>query len=280
MAAIENLVPVKRALISTFNGWGLEDFVSDLLKTCPDIHILSTGKTLKKLSQILGSVAENHLQSVEEYIGHIAVQPGVPRTLDWRIITGILFEEETHADLAKQFGILPIDLVVCNVNLFGASAAQVGLNIEKIRHLIEIERPNLIRAAIRGLHRCTVLTSPEDYGEFLKRIHEKDGKTDVIDRAQFAAKAMRMIAHLDTDVAQFMKNLMMNDPAVVYEAYKKTAPIIKEELDLVQEEKPSVEDNLTQEFLKSLNESKLKTVEGETSLDGLNADELVDPDTV
>jgi len=282
---MENLVPIKRAVITTFNNWGLKDLVLGLVAACPDIEILSTGATLKEIHTILGPNANERLTSIEEFIGHVAPHPGVPRTQDWRLTMGMLYEQELHAGL-EQFGVAPIELLVCNVSLFGASAGRVGLDIEWVRRLVEVARLNLIRAGIRGLHRCMVLTSPEDYSEFLHRLQNQSGSTSIMDRAQFAAKAMGTVANLDADVARFLRNLTTSDPKEVYASYQEAAAIPEEALKPMEAaaEAAKPPDTSVEDFLAEMQEEADQVDEtgyagGELS-PGDNEDDAVDPDGV
>ena len=218
--AKRDFVPIKCALISTFNQASLEPLVSGLLKHCPDIRILSTGMTFKTIEKLLGpDKSSTHLQPIEEFLGHTVNEPGIPRTLDWRLAMGIMFDDDKHKGIRDEYGLLSIELVVCNMGVYSGQISK-GPDIETARCAIEIERAHLIRTAIRGMNHCAVLTSPENYGEFLVRLREHNGCTGIMDRAQFAASAMGYLASLDADISRYLKNLIVGDPATVFSPYK------------------------------------------------------------
>jgi len=210
-------VPIKRVFISTYDSRNLTDLVAGLLDVCPDIEILSTGLTHSHLLQFLGPErAANCLQSIEEFTGQVAVEAGVPRTLDWRIALGILFNEEKHRSLVEKYGIQPIDLIVCNVQPFNLAATRADGTIEAACQLIEIERPNLIRLAVRALHRVTVLISPDQYPDFVATLRQNHGETDVVDRARLAVSGLALLRQIDQDAVKYLSNLVQANQAATF----------------------------------------------------------------
>jgi len=263
------LAPVRRVLITTFDTRGLGDLISGLMEMCPDLHILSTGPTFDFIKALLGPQAANHLQSVEDFTGQVAVEKGVPRTLDWRLAIGILFDENLHSPLVDKYGVLPIDAVVCNLQPFGLAIARTEGTVEAARQLVETERPNLIRQAVRALHRVSVLTSPGQYQSFLRVLKLHNGHTDIAERTQLAIQAMSRLSRIDNDIATYLLSSLRSNREEALKDY--------EEVLAFEDVTTGTDSELLSEFEALANENPESLSDGAETFGG---DEPVDPDTL
>lgn len=102
---VQERVPIKTVLVSTFNKNGLDSLVQGIEETCPEVVYLSTGGTYDALGRILG--AENpRLIGIESYIGFPEMEGGLVKTLHPVIHAGILGERGNpkHQEYIRRIG--------------------------------------------------------------------------------------------------------------------------------------------------------------------------------
>ena len=215
---IDDLVPVRTVLISVSDKAGLEAFVPELLKVCPQAKILSTGGTFDKLKEILGAKAGKRLQQVSDYTGQPETQGGLVKTLDFKIYLGLLTETYNKAhqgDLKRTKGVA-IDMVVVNLYPFQATVAKAGVTLEEARSNIDIGGPCMIRASAKNYLRVAPVVDPKDYKKILAELSKNGGKTSLKLRFALAQKAFAHTANYDTAIAAYLGK---QDPAGVRKAY-------------------------------------------------------------
>ena len=118
----------KRALISVSNKDLLEQLVMALIEK--NYEIISTGGTKKYINDLGFDVTPvSSLTGDEEILG------GRVKTLSYRMYASLLFDRNNpnHLEDIEKLGILPIDLVVCNLYPFEAVAKKT----DDLKELIE-----------------------------------------------------------------------------------------------------------------------------------------------
>ncbi len=206
---IDNLVDVRTVLVSVSDKTGLDDFIPALLEINPDIRILSTGGTFKRISDILGSRAHGVLQQVSEYTGQKETQGGLVKTLDFKIYLGLLTEtyNEAHQDDLAQAGARPIDMVVVNLYPFSKTVAGEQVTCEKARGEIDIGGPAMIRAAAKNFIRVASVVDPASYPQVISILKKHDGALGLEDRLELARKAFAHTAAYDQAISAYLENI-------------------------------------------------------------------------
>jgi phosphoribosylaminoimidazolecarboxamide formyltransferase/IMP cyclohydrolase len=186
-----------RALISTHDKRGLDRIGPWLHQQ--GVEILATGGTARALSDLgLPVTSTDALTGFQELLG------GRVKTLHPALHAGILARPDA-ADLAEldAAGIPPIDLVIVNLYPFRETWL-AGADARRITEEIDIGGVALIRAAAKNWVRTAVLVDPEQYDAVMdKPVGEwTDG-----DRRHLAARAFRLVAAYDADIAAYMTDL-------------------------------------------------------------------------
>ncbi len=216
---VDDLVPIRRVLVSVWDKTGLEVLVPGLAEVNPEVRFYSTGGTYRALEQILGKErAARHLVQVSDYTGQPETQGGLVKTLDFKIYLGLLTERYNpahQADLARA-GALPLDMVVVNLYPFEAVVDRGTVTVEEARAHIDIGGPAMLRAAAKNFLRVAALCDPADYGQVLSFLKANQGKLGLIQRFELARKAFALTACYDAAISAF---LARQDPAAVRSTY-------------------------------------------------------------
>lgn len=196
----DGLVNVKRALVSVSDKAGLEELAAKLhaLK----VEIISSGGTGKFL-QTLGIP----YTPVEKVTGNPEAFGGRMKTLSFQISSALLFRRG-HADdeaQAKDLGIAPIDLVVCNLYPFEATAKKSKDWAEIIEN-IDVGGPTMIRAAAKNYAAVGTVVDPAQYGMVIRDLNETGGKLRAETRQKLALAAFRHTAEYDALIAARMES--------------------------------------------------------------------------
>lgn len=216
---IDDLVPIRRVLLSVSDKAGLDLLVPGLLEVNPAVHVYSTGGTFHAIAGILGpEKAARHLTPVSDYTGQPETQGGLVKTLDFKIYLGLLTETynaDHQADLTRT-GALPLDMVVVNLYPFEETVARAGVTVEEARANIDIGGPCMLRAAAKNYHRVAPVVDPADYGDLLAYLRAHDGALDLAKRFSLARKAFAHTAGYDAAISTFLAG---QDPAQVVQTY-------------------------------------------------------------
>lgn len=194
---MSNLKTIKSALISVFHKDGLEPIVRKLNEQ--NVTIYSTGGTEKFISD-LGI----HVIPVEDVTSYPSILGGRVKTLHPKVFGGILNRQDNQNDASqlKEFNIPQIDLVIVDLYPFEKTVAS-GADEESIIEKIDIGGISLIRAAAKNFKDTVIVSSMDQYQEFLTLISDKNGITDVSDRKKLAAKAFNISSHYDTAIFNY-----------------------------------------------------------------------------
>ena len=108
MSNDQNLLPIRRALISVSDKSGIVEFAQAL--QAQNVEILSTGGTYKLL-------CDNNIDAIEvsEYTGFPEMMDGRVKTLHPKVHGGILARRGQDDAVMAEHGINAIDMVVVNL---------------------------------------------------------------------------------------------------------------------------------------------------------------------
>src|SRR5438445_7955517 len=92
------------------------------------------------------------------------------KTLHPKVHGGLLGRPDLPEDAAsmREHGILPFELVVCNLYPFEATVARLGVSDHEAIENIDIGGPSMIRSAAKNHAYVAVVTRPSQYGQVLK----------------------------------------------------------------------------------------------------------------
>lgn len=196
-----------RALVSVYDKTGIVEFCTKLKEL--NIEIISTGGTSKLLSE--NKIA--HIP-VEEITKNKEAFGGRMKTISFEMMSSILFRRNHVNDIqeAKDLGIMPIDLVVCNLYDF-AKTLNSDASLEQKIELIDIGGPTMIRSAAKNFHDVCVLTDPSDYNSFFNHI-DSNGKVNLDFKKQCSLKAFKMTASYDLMISNEFSKLFDETPSL------------------------------------------------------------------
>ncbi len=202
------------ALLSVSNKSGLVH----LAKSLHEVHgfeLLSSGGTANALEE-----AGLNVLRVSEYTGAPEILEGRVKTLHPRIHGGILAKrgEPSHESDIKQQEISLIDLVVVNLYPFTETIANPESDFLDGIENIDIGGPAMIRAAAKNHLHVSVLTSPNQYEEFLAELKENNGDITTEFRLKLALEAFEHTASYDVAISNWLKEKFQGEPSTWLEA--------------------------------------------------------------
>ena len=159
---------IKSALISVFHKDGLAPIVEKLNEL--NVAIYSTGGTEKFITDLGIEVIP-----VEDVTSYPSILGGRVKTLHPKIFGGILNRQDHKGDIAemKEYEIPQIDLVIVDLYPFEKTVAS-GASEEDIVEKIDIGGISLIRAAAKNFKDTFIVSSMEQYEDFLNIISENN----------------------------------------------------------------------------------------------------------
>ncbi len=213
---MSNTKPIKSALISVFHKDGLEPIVKELHNN--EVSIYSTGGTEKFIKELGIPVIP-----VEEVTSYPSILGGRVKTLHPKVFGGILNRQDHEGDIKElqEYDIPQIDLVIVDLYPFEKTVAS-GASEQDIIEKIDIGGISLIRAAAKNFKDTFILSSMDQYEDFLNLYKANNGATTVADRKKFAAKAFHISSHYDTAIFHYF-----NDEEVVYKASESTSKTLR-----------------------------------------------------
>ena len=189
-----------RALVSVSDKSQLGPFIKGLVEL--DFQIVSTGGTKKFLADQQIPVID-----ISEYTGFPEMMDGRVKTLHPKVHGGLLgrpnLPEDAHN--MQEHGILPFELVVCNLYPFEATVAKPGVSVAEAIENIDIGGPSMIRSASKNHAYVGVVTSFSQYAKVLDAL--QNGPLSAELRVELAAAAFEMTARYDRAIANYMAGL-------------------------------------------------------------------------
>ncbi len=169
-------------------------------------EILATGNTARKLRESGFEVTE-----VGDLTGFPEIFGGRVKTLHPKIFGGILkrrgnADDETEA---KTNDIPQIEIVCVNLYPFAKTLANKNSTLEDKIENIDIGGPSLIRAAAKNFKFVSVLTSPNQYDDFITKLNK--GEITIETRKRLAAEAFAHTANYDRIIANFFEKEFLGE---------------------------------------------------------------------
>nr|BAL56388.1 phosphoribosylaminoimidazolecarboxamide formyltransferase / IMP cyclohydrolase [uncultured Planctomycetota bacterium] len=201
------LQQIRRALLSVSDKLGLIAFAEGLRDL--GVELFSTGGTYRVLQEAGLAVGE-----VVELTGFAEILDGRVKTLHPHIHAAILARRDKPEHLATlaRLGIVPIDLVVCNLYPFAAVRHRPGSSHEEILENIDIGGPTLVRAAAKNYAYVAVVTDPSQYADVLEEMRSYKGALSYQTRERLAAAAFEHVATYDREIADYFARLSDSQP--------------------------------------------------------------------
>jgi phosphoribosylaminoimidazolecarboxamide formyltransferase/IMP cyclohydrolase len=196
-APTPDFAPIRRALISVSDKTGLLELAQALREM--DVEILSTGGSAKTMMD-KGIVVTD----VGTYTGFPEMMDGRVKTLHPKIHGGILQirNNSQHQFQADEHSIPPIDLLIVNLYPFAETVAKGG-DFDNCVENIDIGGPALIRAGAKNHDFVSVLTSPDQYAEFLAEYNAHQGQISLKLRRKLAAVAFAHTGAYDSMISHW-----------------------------------------------------------------------------
>ncbi|MGH2755818.1 MAG: bifunctional phosphoribosylaminoimidazolecarboxamide formyltransferase/IMP cyclohydrolase [Actinomycetota bacterium] len=191
-------VATKRALISVSDKSGIFDLARGLVEE--GFEIVSSGGTAAELS-----AAGIPVTKVAEVTASPEILGGRVKTLHPRIHGGILADRrkpEHVAELEAQ-GIVPIDVVVCNLYPFERTVAEPDVSEEDAIEQIDIGGPAMVRAAAKNFHSVAIVVNPLRYESLLAEIRA-NGEVGEEMRRELSLEAFQHTAAYDSAIANYL----------------------------------------------------------------------------
>ncbi len=198
------------ALLSVSDKRGVVP-LAEALHRLHGYQLLSSGGTAKVLEE-----AGLPVTRVADHTGAPEILGGRVKTLHPRIHGGILARrgDPAHeADLLAQ-KIDPIDVVVVNLYPFRETVAAPDVSWDAAIENIDIGGPTMVRSAAKNHAHVAVLTSPEQYDNFLEALSASTGGVDANVRRQLALEAFAHTAAYDVAISRWMQSRPELQPAV------------------------------------------------------------------
>ena len=189
---------IGRALISVSDKAGIVDLARGLDDM--GVELISSGGTAAALED-----AGVRVLRVADVTGSPEILDGRVKTLHPKIHGGILADRSKpeHLEQLRAQGIVPIDLVVCNLYPFQETVARPGVAEDEAVEQIDIGGPAMVRAAAKNFHSVTVVVDPLRYAEVLDALKTK-GEIPLGMRRGLAQEAFSHTASYDSAIAGFL----------------------------------------------------------------------------
>ncbi len=215
---VEENIPIRNVLLSVSDKSGLDFLVGQLVDINPEIRLISTGGTYKKVKERLGVDAGDNLLEVAEYTGFPEMEGGLVKTLHPKIHAGLLGERNNpaHQEYLEEMNGDYIDLIVVNLYPFQDVVRKIEAgetdpktskpyNFESARGNIDIGGPTMIRAVAKNFPSCAVICDPKDYMNFIKTVRDNEGCTNFDQRLDLAVKVFSATAGYDRAIADYFE---------------------------------------------------------------------------
>jgi phosphoribosylaminoimidazolecarboxamide formyltransferase/IMP cyclohydrolase len=196
----DDLIPVRRALLSVSDKTGLKEFATALAKEF-NVELISTGGTAKFLRD-----AGLKVKDVSEVTGFPEMMDGRVKTLHPKIHGGLLAlrDNPQHVEAMKSQGIEPIDIVCVNLYPFRQTVDKPDVTLEEAIENIDIGGPSMIRSAAKNFHYVVTVTDPKQYEKVLGDLRKHNGSTCAKHRLKLAERAFYATSDYDIWIALYL----------------------------------------------------------------------------
>jgi phosphoribosylaminoimidazolecarboxamide formyltransferase / IMP cyclohydrolase len=190
------MILIKKALITVSDKTNLAEFARFLQKN--GVEIISTGGTREFLNK--NNIVSTDITSVT---GRPESFGGRVKTLDFNILSSLLFDRNKDKEEAEQLNIEPIDLLVCNFYPFNRAKKNKS-DINELIANIDIGGVTLVRAAAKNFHSVTVIVDANDYSLLTQELTQNNMTSSLQTRTNLMVKAFNLVADYDSDIASSM----------------------------------------------------------------------------
>lgn len=191
---------IKNALISVFHKDNLQPIIEKLNQL--GVILYSTGGTQQFIESLSIPVIP-----VEELTSYPSILGGRVKTLHPKIFGGILNRRSLTEDQTQiaEYEIPEIDLVIVDLYPF-EETVKSGASETDIIEKIDIGGISLIRAAAKNYNDVLIVSSMEQYADFLSLLNNKNGCLEIEDRKKYAQDAFNVSSHYDTAIFNWFNN--------------------------------------------------------------------------
>ena len=188
---------IKTALISVSDKKKLKPLLISLKQN--KIKIISSGGTYNEIRKLKFKCLE-----VSEFTNSPEILEGRVKTLHPKIHAGILNKRKSKSHLRdiKNNNFENIDLVIVNFYPFEETLKNTK-NHEKIIENIDVGGPTMVRSAAKNYKDVTVITSSDQYDEFIEELRSNNGYTSLKFREKLSRIAFTETAYYDSVISDY-----------------------------------------------------------------------------
>ena len=196
---------IKKALISVSDKKSLKNILKVLYKY--NVELISSGGTYKEIKKLKYKCNE-----VSNYTDFPEILGGRVKTLHPKIHAGILSirKNKSHKNDLKKHNFQAIDLVIANFYPFEETLKHSN-NHSKIIEKIDVGGPTMVRAAAKNYNDVTVITSINQYNDFIKEIEKYKGSTSLEFREKMSLEAFSETAYYDSVISDYFNKIKKNN---------------------------------------------------------------------
>lgn len=202
----ENLVKIKRALISVSDKQGIVEFAKELAGF--GVEIISTGGTARVLQENGVNVRE-----VSDVTGFPEMMDGRVKTLHPKIHGALLGlrDNDKHQAAMQAHDIEPIDLVLVNLYPFEETIKRENVALEEAVEQIDIGGPAMIRSASKNWKSVAVVTDPKLYDSVLRELRANVGAVSLATRQRLAVLAFMNTSRYDMTIFSYLEEQLSDE---------------------------------------------------------------------
>lgn len=196
---MNDLVPVRRAILSVSDKSGIVDFARAL--AAHSVEIVSTGGTARVLAE-----AGIPVLPIERVTGFPEMMDGRVKTLHPSVHGGLLAlrDNQDHITALQTHDITPIDLVCINLYPFEQTIARSGVTEDEAIEQIDIGGPSMIRSGAKNHRFVVVATDPAHYPDILSELASQQAHTTLKLRRKLAQAAFARTGAYDNAIAAYL----------------------------------------------------------------------------
>ena len=193
-------INIRNAILSVSDKSLLDKIGDYFLKY--NITVLSTGGTYTFLKKKFPNLK---LQEIANFTNFKEILDGRVKTLHPLIHAGILANKKrsSHLKQLKQLGINSIDLVIVNLYPFEKVSNNKKISESECIENIDIGGPSMIRGAAKNYANTAVLSSPEQYENFIQEAESNNNYISLNTRKKLAKLAFCKTAYYDSLIANW-----------------------------------------------------------------------------
>jgi phosphoribosylaminoimidazolecarboxamide formyltransferase/IMP cyclohydrolase len=201
-AALADLRPIRRALLSVTDKTGLVDFARTLASF--NVDLVSTGGTARALRE-----AGLPVRDISDLTGFPEMLDGRVKTLHPKVHGGILHirDNAEHMASVAEHEIEPIDMVVVNLYAFEKTSQRPGVAFADVIENIDIGGPSMVRSAAKNFSDVAIVTSAADYTLLAEEMAANSGSLTRATRWRLAKEAFAVTAAYDAGIATALESI-------------------------------------------------------------------------